>query len=42
MSNKNTNSNISPAARILALILSVLVAGSALTGVIYLLINLFS
>ena len=44
MSNKNTNttSNISPSARILALVLSILVAGSALTGIIYFLINLFS
>ena len=44
MSNKNTNttSNFSTSARVLALILSVLVAGSALTGIIYFLINLFS
>ena len=44
MSNKNTtsNSNISPAARILALVLSILVTGTALTGIIYFLINLFS
>ena len=42
MSNKNTYSNIPGSARILALILSVLVAGSALTGIIYFLINLFS
>ena len=42
MSNKNSYSNIPTSARILALILSVLVAGSALTGIIYFLINLFS
>lgn len=42
MSNKNTNSNISPAARILALVLSILVGGSALTGIIYFIVNLFS
>lgn len=42
MSNKNSYSNISGSARILALILSVLVAGSALTGIIYFLINMFS
>ena len=42
MSNKNTTSNITPSARILALVLSILVAGSALTGIIYFLINLFS
>ena len=44
MANKNTNttSNFSPSARILALVLSILVAGSALTGIIYFLINLFS
>ena len=38
---KITHSNISAPARILALTLSILVAGSALTGLIYLLINLF-
>ena len=42
MSNKNTNSNLPASARILALVLSILVAGSALTGIIYFLINLFS
>ena len=42
MSNKNTTSNVSSSARILALVLSILVAGSALTGIIYFLINLFS
>ena len=38
---KNTKSNISAPARILALVLSVLVMGSALTGIIYLLISMF-
>ena len=42
MSNKNTHSNSPASARILALVLSVLVGGSALTGIIYCLINLFS
>ena len=42
MSNKNSSSNIPTSARILALVLSVLVGGSALTGIIYFLINLFS
>ena len=42
MSNKNNYSNVSPSARILALVLSVLVAGSALTGIIYMLVNLFA
>lgn len=42
MSNKNATSNISTPARILALILSVLVGGSALTGIIYMIVNLFA
>ncbi len=42
MSNQEKKSNISTPARILALVLSVLVGGSALTGIIYFLINLFS
>ena len=42
MSNKNSYSNVPTSARILALVLSVLVGGSALTGIIYFLINLFS
>ncbi len=43
MSNKkNTKSSISTPARILALILSVLVGGSALTGIIYILMNMFA
>ena len=43
MSKKNTTtSNVSAPARILALALSVLVGGSALTGLVYLLINLFA
>jgi len=42
MSNKNTTSNVSAPARILALVLSILVAGSALTGLIYLIINMFA
>ncbi len=42
MSNKNNHSNVSPSARILALVLSVLVAGSALTGLIYLIVNTFA
>ena len=44
MANKNTNSssNIPSFARILALALSALVATSALTGIVYFFINLFS
>ena len=42
MSNKNITSNVSAPARILALVLSILVAGSALTGLIYLIINMFA
>ena len=42
MANKNNYSNVSPSARILALVLSILVGGSALTGLIYFLVNLFS
>ena len=42
MSNKEKKSNISTPARILALVLSILVGGSALTGIIYMLINLFA
>ena len=38
---KNTKSRISAPARVLALVLSVLVMGSALTGIIYLLISMF-
>ena len=41
MSKKNFTSNVSAPARILALVLAVLVGGSALTGLIYLLINMF-
>ena len=41
MANKKKNkSSISAPARVLALILSVLVMGSALTGIIYLLISM--
>ena len=40
MAKKNTKSNISAPARVLALVLSVLVMGSALTGIIYLLISM--
>ncbi len=42
MANKSKTSNISTPARILALILSILVTGSALTGLAYLIINLFA
>lgn len=42
MANKNNYSNVSSSARILALVLSVLVAGSALTGLIYLIVNMFA
>ena len=42
MSNKEKKSNISTPARILALALSILVTGSALTGIVYFLINLFA
>ncbi len=42
MSKKNFTSNVSAPARILALVLSVLVTGSALTGLAYLIINLFT
>ena len=42
MANKNTKSSVSTPARILALVLSVLVTGSALTGLAYLIINLFT
>ena len=42
MSNKEKKSNISTPARILALVLSILVAGSALTGLIYLIVNMFA
>ena len=42
MSNKNTYSNVPTSARILALVLSVLVGGAALSGIISFLINLFS
>jgi hypothetical protein len=42
MANQEKKSNISTPARILALVLSVLVGGSALTGIIYMLVNLFS
>ena len=42
MSNQGKKSNISTPARVLALVLSILVGGSALTGIIYMLVNLFS
>lgn len=42
MSNQEKKSNISTPARVLALVLSILVGGSALTGIIYMLVNLFS
>ncbi len=42
MSNQEKKSSISAPARILALVLSILVAGSALTGIIYMIINLFA
>ena len=42
MSNKNNHSNIPASSRILALVLSILVAGSALTGLIYLIVNMFA
>ena len=42
MANKTTNSKITTPARILALFLSVLVTGSALTGLIYMIISLFA
>ncbi len=42
MSNQEKKSNISTPARILALVLSILVAGSALTGLIYLIVNMFA
>ena len=42
MANKTTHSNISTPARILALFLSVLVTGSALTGLIYMIVSLFA
>ena len=42
MANKEKKSNISTPARSLALVLSILVAGSALTGLVYLLINIFA
>ena len=42
MANQEQKSNISTPARILALVLSILVGGSALTGIIYMLVNLFS
>ncbi len=42
MANQEKKSNISTPARILALVLSILVGGSALTGIIYMLINLFA
>lgn len=40
--NQKKASRISAPARILALVLSLLVAGSALTGIIYMIINLFA
>ena len=40
--NQKSESKISTPARILALVLSVLVGGSALTGIIYFIINLFA
>ncbi len=42
MANQEKKSNISTPARILALVLSILVGGSALTGIIYMLVNLFA
>ena len=42
MANQEQKSNISTPARVLALVLSILVGGSALTGIIYFLINLFA
>ena len=41
MANKKNKSSISAPARVLALVLSVLVMGSALTGIIYLLMTMF-
>jgi hypothetical protein len=42
MANKNTKSSVSTPARILALVLSLLVTGSALTGLAYLIIGIFA
>jgi hypothetical protein len=42
MANKNKTSNISTPARILALVLSLIVTGSALTGLAYLIISIFA
>lgn len=42
MANQEKKSNISTPARVLALVLSILVGGSALTGIIYMLVNLFA
>jgi hypothetical protein len=42
MSNQEKKSKISTPTRILALVLSILVGGSALTGIIYMLVNLFA
>ncbi len=42
MANQEKKSNISTPARVLALVLSVLVGGSALTGIIYMIVNLFA
>ena len=42
MSNQEKKSTISTPARVLALVLSILVGGSALTGIIYMLVNLFA
>ena len=42
MANQEKKSNISTPARVLALVLSILVGGSALTGIIYMIVNLFA
>ena len=42
MANQEKKSNISTPARVLALVLSILVTGSALTGLIYMIVNLFA
>ena len=42
MANKEKKSNISTPARVLALALSILVTGSALTGLAYLIISIFA
>lgn len=42
MANKNTKSSVSTPARVLALVLSILVTGSALTGLAYFIISIFA